>query len=306
MIKHIGAILLTSIIFITSCKKDKAPDTAPATVAERLEINEPSQSILTGNTISFTVKFYNNIGQLATTPTNIVWSTANNAIATINQQGLATGVGVGQTQVKVTYNNTVMGTALLTVAANTGTLATITITPTSPLEIRLNEMSALTATGKTSSGATLSGLTFSWSSNNSNVVSVNNNGQVNGAAYGTANIVAMANGIESAPLMVQVIRKGTFSGTGSGGMAKLKIENGNLKLQTTSDFVYSSGAPDLRIYLGNNSNNVTGAVEVASLRNSSGAQSWNVTGNPSITQYRYAIIWCAQFGGTYGVADLGN
>jgi hypothetical protein len=83
----------------------------------------------------------------------------------------------------------------------------------------------------------------------------------------------MANGIESAPLMVQVIRKGTFSGTGSGGMAKLKIENGNLKLQTTSDFVYSGGAPDLRIYLGNNSGNVNGAVEVASLRNSSGAQS---------------------------------
>jgi hypothetical protein len=45
---------------------------------------------------------------------------------------------------------------------------------------------------------------------------------------------------------------------------------------------------------------------VASLTLRTGAQSWNVAAPTTIAQYKYAIVWCKQFGGTYGVADLGN
>ena len=78
-----------------------------------------------------------------------------------------------------------------------------------------------------------------------------------------------------------------------------------LKLQTTSNFSVAS-APDLRIYLGNNNNNINGAIEIATLTMRSGMQSWNIPGTVTITQYRYVIVWCKQFGGVYGVADLGN
>ena len=89
-------------------------------------------------------------------------------------------------------------------------------------------------------------------------------------------------------------------------MAKLKIENGILKLQTSSDFGVMTSPPDLRIYLGTNNSNINGALEVASLTQRNGAQSWNIAAPTAITQYRYVIVWCKQFGGTYGVADLGN
>ncbi len=292
-----------TVLALAACSK-KSADTALAIVPERLEISPTSSSILTGATTQFTLKFYNTTGQLATLPAGIVWSTGNTSIATISQQGLVTGVGNGQTEVRASYNSVTIA-ALLTVAANNSQLATITLNPATIQEVLLNQSATIMAEGKTNTGTVIPGLSFSWQSSSSTLVEVNNTGQVTGKAYGTADVTASAMGIQSAPVMVQVIRKGNFSGSASTGMAKLKIENGVLKLQTTPDFSVSTGAPDLRIYLGNNSGNITGAQEIASLNQRSGAQSWNVPAPTTITQYRYVIVWCKQFGGTYGVADLG-
>ncbi len=292
-----------TVLALSACSK-KSADTALAIVPERLEISPASSSILTGATTQFTLKFYNTTGQLATLPAGIVWSTGNTAIATVNQQGLVTGIGNGQTEIRAAYNSVTIA-ALLTVAANNSQLATITLNPATMQEVLLNQSATIMAEGKTNTGAVIPGISFSWQSSSSALVEVSNAGLVTGKAYGTADVTASSMGIQSAPVMVQVIRKGNFSGSSSTGMAKLKIENGVLKLQTTPDFSVSTGAPDLRIYLGNNSNNITGAVEVASLNQRSGAQSWNVPAPTTITQFRYVIVWCKQFGGTYGVADLG-
>jgi hypothetical protein len=107
--------------------------------------------------------------------------------------------------------------------------------------------------------------------------------------------------------MVQVVRSGTFNGAfNSMGQAKLKIENGVLKLETSSNFSVSTGAPDLRIYLSNSTGNITNSVEVATLNMRSGAQSWavpvtNNQGQPvTITTYPFVLVWCRQFGGNYG------
>jgi Electron transfer DM13/Bacterial Ig-like domain (group 2) len=292
-----------TVLTLAACSK-KSADTALAIVPERLEISPVSSSILTGATTQFTLKFYNATGQLATLPAGIIWSTSNAAIATVSQQGLVTGVSNGQTEVRAAYNSIIVN-ALLTVAANNSQLATITLNPATIQEVKLNESATIMAEGKTNTGSVISGLSFTWQSSSNTLVEVTNAGLVTGKAYGTADITAAAMSIQSAPVMVQVIRKGTFTGLGSTGMGKLKIENGVLKLQTTPDFSVSTGAPDLRIYLGNNNNNITGAVEVASLNQRSGAQSWNVPAPTTITQFRYVIVWCKQFGGTYGVADLG-
>ena len=294
---------LALIIIMAACKK--TAETPLATVPERLEIAAVSNSIMVGETAQFNVKFFNNTGQQANAPGNIMWSSGNAAIATINQQGLATGIGPGQTEIKAAYNN-ISVTMLLTIVTNNTQLASVIIMPADIKEVQLNEIATLTAVGKNNAGNIINGLSFSWQSDNTALVGISGNGMVTGKAYGTSNITATSSGIQSAPVMVQVIRKGNFSGSGSAGMPKLKIENNVLKLQTTTDFTVSSSAPDLRIYLGNNNNNVNGAVEIATLTQRSGAQSWNVAAPVTITQYKYVIIWCKQFSGTYGVADLGN
>ena len=129
---------------------------------------------------------------------------------------------------------------------------------------------------------------------------------MNAKAYGTSIISASSGGLQSAPVMVQVIRTGTYANKGSSGTAKLKIENNILKLETSADFRAPTSPPDLRMYLSNNSNNVNGGLELVTLNQRSGAQKWNVPTGVQISQYRYAVIWCKQYGVYYGSADLGN
>lgn len=299
-------ILYTAVFIslLVSCKK--SADVAPALVPERLVISPASNSILIGATAQFTLKFYNNTGQEATLPTNVSWMSANTAVASVNNQGLVTGLTSGQVEIKAFYNS-IVASALLTVVLNNNQLATVNITNVAGgiQEIILNQTITLAAEGRNIAGQVIPGLVFTWASANSSLVDVSNTGIVTGRGYGTANIVAESGGIQSAPVMLQVIRTGDFLNMGSQGKAKLKIENNVLKLQTTSSFAVQN-APDLRIYLTNSTSSISGALEVATLSQRSGAQSWNIAAPTTITQYRYVMVWCKQFGGNYGHADLGN
>ncbi len=296
------SIIIIASVILAACSK--TADAPLATVPERLEISRAIASVSIGDTSIFTITYFNNLGQQQAVPGNIVWSSGNMLVATV-ANGVATGVGAGQTEIKAKFNGAI-STALLTVVSNNTQLATVSITPTSIKEITLNQVATLTATAKNGNGEVIPGLTFSWLSDNTTMVTAGINGVVTGKAYGTANVTAEVNGIKSAPVMVQVIRLGSFAGSGSTGSAKLKIENGTLKIQTSGDFSTSTSPPDLRIYLGNNNGNVNNALEIGTLNLRNGAQSWNLPAGVTISEYRYALVWCKRLGGLYGVADLGN
>ena len=297
-------ILGMTLILSAACSK-KTADTPIATVPERLEVTPDNESVAIGGSAAFSVIYFNTLGAEAPAPAGITWSSNNALIATVDQQGNATGISAGQAEIKAAYKN-VSAKALFTVVASSTQVAIVEIIP--PLkELKLNEVFSLTATAKDINGNLISGKAVTWETDNALNATINTTpGQVTAKAYGTANISATADGIKSSPAMVQVIRIGNFMDMSSTGTAKLKIENGILKLQTSTDFFVSSGPPDLRIYLGNTNNSIDGAVEIASLTTRSGAQSWNMPAGLNITDYRYVIVWCKQFGGTYGVADLGN
>ncbi len=294
----LNTIMASAVITVTS-----------PTVQERLEISPGNVNVMVGNTATFALTYFNNQGNQAPVPAGVVWSSMNNNIATINQQGIVSGASPGQTNVLATLNS-IVATASVTVTANTQ-LATIGLSPWPILEINKGQSATITATGFNSNGMALSGTIFTWASDNNSLVTVQNNGSVQAVEYGTSNIVASSASISSPPVMVQVIRSGNFNGGfGSAGQAKLKIENGILKLQTSANFSVSTGAPDLRIYLSNSTSSITNAVEVATLNQRSGAQSWNVPltnagGQPiAITSYQYVLVWCRQFGGNYGHVTL--
>ncbi len=295
------------VISIVACKKEPTPP-AVVTVPEKLEITPTSASIMRNNTTTLTVKYFNNLGVLATTPTTIVWSSGNNSIATVTNAGVVTGIAAGQATIKVALG-TVEATALITVTDNANQIAAINITPSGIIELTKNQTATLTATAVNQAGTTIPGLTYSWTSGSNTIASTANGGVITGLTYGSTSITATANNIMSAPSMVQVIRKGQFSGQGSAGFAKLKLVNNVLQLETTTDFSISTGAPDLRMYLTNTPNTITGAVQVADLARPaqySGMHTFNIAAPTTINDYRYVIVWCAQFGGNYGTADLGQ
>lgn len=297
-------ILIIGLLAISfySCKK--SADTKPAVVTERLEISPSNNSLLINETKQLSANYYNGVGQLSSLPAGISWSSLNPSLFTVSSTGVIQGLSVGQGTVQVTYQN-IKATALVNVIANSQQLAIIKLSPQNVQQIKINQSATIVASGETVNGVMMTGLSFSWQTDNSSIATVENGGIVTGKTYGTALVSASSMGIQSAPVMVQVVRSGNFSGSGSGGTAVLSISNNTLMLTTSANFVASNGAPDLRMYLTNNPNSVANAIEIATLNQRTGAQNWNVASPTSISQYRYALIWCKQFGGNYGVADLG-
>ncbi len=101
-----------------------------------------------------------------------------------------------------------------------------------------------------------------------------------------------------------VLAQGVFSGTSSykvTGSVKF-IEANGVKTLRFENFVSSNG-PDLKVYLAKDINAVN-FISLGVLKSTSGNQNYNVSGMPDISQYRYALIWCQQFGVLFGSAQL--
>ncbi len=300
--KKTALFLCFTLFILVSCKK-KTEDLVPVAGKARLEITPANTSTNIGGTVSFLLQYFDENEKLAQVPAGIQWESSNTVIATVNQSGLATGIGGGQVQIRAKLAN-IEAVALMTVVTNNTQVATINITPLVQ-ELNLNATVTPTVEAKNNSGTVVLGKSFTWQSANTAIAEINAaTGVVTAKGYGTTTITASAEGIQSAPAQIQVIRSGTFTGN-SFGTVKLKIENGVLVLQTGANFGGSS-APDLRMYLSNSGNGNTNAIEIATLSQRTGAQSWNIPSNVNITSYRYVVVWCKQFSANYGTADLGQ
>lgn len=93
------------------------------------------------------------------------------------------------------------------------------------------------------------------------------------------------------------IVEGNIPGDKANGNAQIYNDNGTWKLYVT-DFSTTNG-PDLHVYLAS-SVNATTFIDLGLLKSTSGNQTYNITGNPSISTYKYVIIWCKQFGVFFG------
>jgi uncharacterized protein YjdB len=130
----------------------------------------------------------------------IVWSSDNTDIATVDQNGLVRGVGLGTTVIRASAtaptatggtSSPVVGT--LTVRVEQPSVARVTVTPAT-LSIIIGTNGQLTAQPFDAENVPLAGRTVTWSSNATSVVSVDNNGLVSGLAIGSATITATSEG----------------------------------------------------------------------------------------------------------------
>jgi Electron transfer DM13 len=97
------------------------------------------------------------------------------------------------------------------------------------------------------------------------------------------------------------IMEGTVPGDKANGDAKVYNDNGKWRLFLTN-FTTNNG-PDLHVYLATSQSAGT-FIDLGTLKAVSGNQTYDISGNPSLSNYKYVIIWCKQFGVYFGGGEL--
>lgn len=172
----------------------------PATVSMRVGVSAPLQV----QTLD--------VDGVVLTGRAVTWLSSNSAIATVNAQGIVTGIAAGATTVTATSEGR---SGQVAVTVTLPPVQTITIIPSLDT-LGVGTERNLSAVVRDASGATLTGRALAWSSNDITVASVSSTGVVNALAPGTTKIVVSSEGrIGSATIVVLARLAGTVTVTPS-------------------------------------------------------------------------------------------
>lgn len=166
---------------------------------------------------------------------------------------------------------------------------------------------------------------FLYSSSNPGVAQVSSTGLLHTVALGTTTIraqVTLTNGstiMDSFELSIvenevdpvgPALRSGTIVTTSSyvleGDFTLGEIENtDDLDLQIASNYRASNSLPGLYLYLSNNPNSISGALELGPVQVFDGAHSYDIQ-NVGINEYKYLLYWCKPFSVKVGHGEIND
>jgi hypothetical protein len=182
----------------------------PTTTSSNLPTKNPqlSTEVVSGGSISIGVGATKQLTTSLTAwePQSAVgWSSSNNQIANVNASGVVTGIAVGTATVTAKkYKKTDTFQITVTSGSPPGPtpVATITVSAVST-SVPVGQTTQANAVAKDSSGASIPGVSFTWSSSDPATASVNTTGLVTGVATGSVSIIASAGG-QSGTLAINV------------------------------------------------------------------------------------------------------
>jgi len=141
----------------------------------------------------------------------VTWSSSDDAVATVDQAGLVTGVAEGTVTITATSGG-VDGTAAVTV---NDPVTTVEVTPAAST-INVAETVQLTAVAKGAAGNVISGGTVTWASSSNTVATVDQSGLVTAAGEGTATITATVDGVDGTAQVTVPLNIPSLAGNWSG------------------------------------------------------------------------------------------
>ena len=121
----------------------------------------------------------------------VSWSSSSADVATVDNSGLVTAVGVGAATITATSEGK---SATAGIAVASAVAASITVAPTS-VTITTGQTSQLTATVKDANGAVISGAPVTWGVDHANIALVSSTGLVTGQSQGSAIVTATSGGV---------------------------------------------------------------------------------------------------------------
>jgi MYXO-CTERM domain-containing protein len=185
VIAHDGAITGSGTLTVT------------APVVDHVVVTPPSATATVGNTQQFTAQAFDASDAVIAGAT-FTWSSDDDTIATVDGAGLATAVAEGSATITATASG-VDGTATFTVTTATPTVDHIVVTPDSATA-QTGDTQQFTAEAFDDTDAVIAGVTFTWSSDDTGVATVDAAGLATAVGAGSTTITASAQAIDGTAL----------------------------------------------------------------------------------------------------------
>jgi hypothetical protein len=279
-------------------------------VGARIEVTPASAALMPGQDVTLQALYYDKYG--LEQDADFIWLTSAPSVATVDQNGLVQAVGVGQAVISATFAMTSSPPINVAVVATENDVAVVEISaPKSKIDV--GEKIMLMATVKNIYGVELMDREVEWFSNDNNILTVSETGEVTAVAQGMGSVYATSEGVPSntLSLVAGAARTGVFVSSGgydAEGIAFLFDDEGNLVLEFSDDFM-TSYALGTFIYLSNStvgSTTFSGGFEIMQITEDGPKRFdiWALDPSVELYDYQYVVILCKPARITFGYAEL--
>ncbi len=278
----------------------------------RIDITPQVAAVEQGNTLRIEATYFDGFG-MAVPNVTLRWESSVPTVATVDAEGLVSGLDVGQAMIVAHTDEVSSPPVLITVVSDPNAVARVTVTPDT-LVLPLGTTHTFTAEAFNLTDDRLDGKTFMWASSNPEVASIEADGTALALNAGVTEITATTDGITGAAAYLIVpgrSRQGMFvKRAGSsyqvdGTVTVEELPSGGLRIALGSDFNVSAG-PGLELFLSNSTTVGSGSFKVENLRSTSGEQTYFVSAAAGLTvdSFNNVVIHCVPFNVTFGHAAL--
>jgi disulfide oxidoreductase YuzD len=165
----------------------------------RIEVTPASATIDNGAKQQFTAKAFNSNGDVIS-GVIFFWQSSNTSVATIDQNGLATSLSPGTTNITASARGVQSPPATLTVRDIQRILTRVDVTP-NPATIPVSGTQQFTAHGFDQFDNEITGLTFTWESTDTTVATIDQSGLATGLHQGQTTIKATSGGVTGTAIL---------------------------------------------------------------------------------------------------------
>lgn len=183
-----GTVLLASCSGGDSPTTPPAPPSGPAPVAA-VALNPSGGTIEVGETLQLTATTRDASGN-SLSGRSVVWVSSSSAVATVGSSGLVTGVSPGSTTITATSEGQ---SASVTVLVERAAVASVSVSPTVDT-LQVGDTLRLSAVVTAKTGTVLSDREISWSSSDSTIAVVSDDGLLTAVSKGSVSVTATSEG----------------------------------------------------------------------------------------------------------------